>query len=66
MALNARKSAMNSKKLVAEFFSQGCDINENFLNSHDLTVMEMKSQSALISLSVSSGSAGAGVTLHKQ
>jgi hypothetical protein len=63
MALNARKSAMNSKKLVAEFFSQGCDTNENFLSSPDLAVNAMKSQSALIPLGVNAGSAGAGVTL---
>jgi hypothetical protein len=55
---------MNSKKLVAEFFSQGRDTNENFLNSSDLAVKAMKSQSALIPLRVSAGSAGAGVTLQ--
>ena len=54
---------MNSKKLVAEFFSQGCDTNENFLNSPDSAVKAMRSQSALIPLVVSAGSAGANVTL---
>jgi hypothetical protein len=63
MALNTRKSAMNTKKLVAEFFPHGRDTNENFLNSPDSAVTAMKSPSALIPLGVGAGSAGADVML---
>ena len=54
---------MSPKKSVAEFSSHGCDTNENFLNSPDTAVTATKSQSALIPLGVSAGSAGADVTL---
>ena len=52
---------MNTKKLVGQINCQGCDTDENFLNSPDSAVTAMKSQSALIPLSVSAGSAGADV-----
>ncbi len=54
---------MSSKKSVAEFSHHGCDISENFLSSPDSAVTAMKSQSALISLDVSAGSAETDVTL---
>jgi hypothetical protein len=63
MALNTRKSAMNPTKPVAEFISQGCDTNENFLNPSDTAVTTTKSQSALTPLGASGESAGAGVAL---
>jgi hypothetical protein len=63
MALNTRKSAMNPTKPVAEFISQGCDTNENFLNPSDTAVTTTKSQSALTPLGASGESAGSGVAL---
>jgi hypothetical protein len=63
MALNTRKSAMSPNESVAQFFHHGCDSNEDFLSSSDSAVMVTKSQSPIISVGMSAGSAGTDVTL---
>ena len=54
---------MNTKKQAAELLAQGCDTDENFLNSPDSVVTLKKSQNALIPLGVNAGPAEAEVTL---